>query len=267
MPHARCGGRVAAVVLAMAAATAAGDEFAPFLRVHEQATSLASRSQWQQAAAAYATFAEKAPKDICAPLASTLQGILTLRELKKPDQARAAFLRATRVPDTPFGRQLADIARGWLARLAMKPLEAALRRYWVMCVEYPERLDGLVSKKLADPKALLDPWGKPYEYRTGRLRIAPDMPRQTYTLRCAALGDDSRGLHAALERTAELPGRFILKAVGGSQPLSALIETTGARGRAVQVAEGEAIEAARLIKLTRTTAVLADRGAVAILTR
>jgi len=267
MPHVVRGGWLAAVVLGTAAATtAAGEDLAPFLTVHQKASALAQQKDWPQAAKAYETFAADRPQDACAPLAAILQGLVLCRDLKQPAAARAAFLRAAKAPDTPFGREPAHVARTWLARLQMADLDAALRRYWVLKVEYPEKLDALVERKLVAADQIVDPWGKPFAYTTGRLRAAPGLPRQTYSLACAAIEGDSRQLPRLLKESGEFASKFQLKAIGGVKPLSALIALGGA-DKPVHVAEGEKIGTARLLKLTPQGAVLVDGGFVAVLAK
>jgi len=268
MPHAGRGGWLAAVVLGMAAATtAAADKLAPFLTAHQQARELAEQKKWQDAAKAYGAFAAQQPNDSCAPLASILQGIILRRELGRPADALAALARAAKAPDTPFGRELKRVALGWLARFQMAQIDAVLRKYYIQKVEYPEKLEALVERKLITAQRLLDPWGKPLSYRVGRLRIAPDVPRQSYTLRSTSIQGDSRQLEHVLKESAAFPGKFRLRAIGGIRLLTALIAPTQKGKKPAHVAQGETIGSAKVIKLTRKAVVLVDGELVAILTR
>jgi len=259
---------LAAAVLGLAAATtAAGEELAPFLAAHQKASTHAQQSQWPAAAKAYGAFASERPGDPAAPLAAILQGMILRRELKQPDEARAAFETAARAPDTPFGRHLQGVARIWLAWLAMEPIDAALRRYWVDRVEYPEKLETLAERKLLRPEQLVDPWGKPWVYRAGPLAIAPDVARQSYTLGSGSLEGHSRQFARFLKASAEFPARFQLRAIGGVKPLAALIAQTGSTSKPVHVAEGETIGSATLIRLTREGGIVVGGGFVAVLVK
>jgi len=256
------------LAVALLASAAPADDLTPFLAVHQKANALAAEKKWPEAAKAYAAFAAAAQDDPCAPLAAALQGILLLRELNQAAPAREAFLRATKAPNSPFGQATRELARGWLARLQMVELAAALRRYWTDKVEYPEKLEALVERKLAPPELLVDPWGKPFAYAAGALRAVPDLPRQTYSLRCTAIEGDSRSLKAALAQTAAVPGKFHLRAIGGVKPLAALIAFAEDKTRKpVNLAEGEKIDGATLVKLTPQGAILVEGGAVAVLAR
>ncbi len=259
-----------AVVLCIAVgrgAALAADDIAPFLAAHQKAAALCADGKWAEAAKAYGAFAASMPDDPCAPLAAALQGIILRRELKEGDKAREAFLRAAKAPATPFSQAVAELARGWLARLQMEKLDAALRQYWVANVEYPEKLDALVSAKLATPEQITDPWGKPFSYATAALKARPDLPRQTYSLRCTSIVGDSRSIRAYLKDTVDFPKKLQLKAIGGVKPLVALIAFEDKLKKPANVAEGERADGATLVKLTTGGAVLIEGGAVAVLAR
>ncbi len=265
-PFSRSSVPVAALVLcslAGALAQAADDGLASLIPVHEAAVALTEKGQWAEAAARYRQFAAARPGSAEGGLAAVLGGLILLRELGKPDEALGAFAQAVKL-DGGFAGRVAWIAKSWIARLRMQQLRSALHAYWVRHVEYPERLEALAEKKLVPAETLTDPWGRPFEYRTAALSIAPDLPRQRYTLRCATTGADSGDLEAALKRTAELPRMFELKAIGASRPPSALMKLKGDNSPPRHVAEGEKIGPATLIKLTRQVAVLADGDAVAV---
>ncbi len=248
----------------------AGDELGAFLAVHQKASVLGAEKKWAEAAKAYGAFAGERANDPCAPLAAALQGLILRRELNDADKAREAFLRAAKAPATPFGQAVAELARGWLARLQMEKLDAALRRYWVANVEYPEKLDALVAAKLATPEQLTDPWGKPFAYATAALKARPDLPRQTYSLRSTGIVGDSRSIRAYLKETVDFAKKFELKAIGGGdgQPLTALIAFAEDKARkALHRVEGEKVNGATLVKLTAGGAVLIEGGAIAVLAR
>ena len=97
MPQVARGERLAAVALGVAAATiAAGEELAPFLGAHQQASALAQQSRWEEAARAYGAFAGKGPRDPCAPLASIflcgsiLEGLLLSAACTTPKEVNQA---------------------------------------------------------------------------------------------------------------------------------------------------------------------------------
>jgi len=247
----------------------AGEDLAPFLAAHRKAEALAAEKKWAEAAKAYGAFGAANEEDACAPLASALQGIILLREMNQAAPAREAFLRAAKAPASDrLGLATRELARGWLARLQMVQLDAALRLYWKDRIEYPAKLEALVERKLIPPELLVDPWGKPFAYTTGALKAVPDLPRQTYSLRCTAIEGDSRSLKAALAQTAVLPGKFQLKAIGGVKPLAALIAFADDKTKKpVNLAEGEKLDGATLVKLTPQGAILMEGGAVAVLAR
>lgn len=259
----------------MAAVAVAADELAPFLSAHRTAQALGEQKKWAEAANAYGAFAAGQPQDACAPLVWALQGILLRRELNQPAQAREAFLRAAKAPATPFGQEIRALALGWAARLQMEQIDAALRRYWVDNVEYPEKLEALAGSKLLPPEALADPWGKPFVYSTGSLsdlagkkpKKAADPPRQAYSLQCALIPGSSRQIGQFLKETIEFPKRFELKGIGGVKPLAALITFEDKVKKTANVAEGEKAGTAKLVKLTPQGAILIEGGAVAVLAK
>jgi hypothetical protein len=248
---------------------AAAEELGPFLAVHQKASALGAEKKWAEAAKVYTAFVTANEGDACAPLAAALQGITLLRELNQAAPAREAFLRAAKASASDaLGLATRDLARGWLARLQMVQLDAALRRYWTDKIEYPEKLAALVESKLVLAELIVDPWGKPFVYATRPLKAAPALPRQAYTLACSAIEGDSRSLKAALAATAALPAKFQLKAIGGVKPLAALIAFAEDRTKKpVNLAEGEKLDGATLVKLTPQGAILFEGGAVAVLAR
>ncbi|MBM4038994.1 MAG: hypothetical protein FJ290_10830 [Planctomycetes bacterium] len=249
--------------------SAAGEDLAPFLAVHQKASALGAEKKWAEAAKAYAAFAAASESDACAPLAAALQGIILLRQLNQAAPAREAFLRAAKAAaGDKFGLATRDLARGWLARLQMVQLDAALRRYWTDKIEYPEKLDALVERKLVPPELLVDPWGKPFAYAARPLKARPDLPRQAYTLSCSAIEGDSRSLKAALATTEALPKKFLLRGIPAGPQLTATIAFAEDKTRtAVNRVEGEKVNGATLVKLTPQGAIIIEGGAVAALAR
>ena len=264
--HAR-GRWLATVALGIAAATGsvAAQGLEPFVDAQRRADELAGQKKWAEAAAAYGAFAAQHAADPSAPLASVLQGIILRRERGRPAEARAAFGRALGAPDTPFGRELRDIARAWLARLQMEELDAALRKYYVARVEYPETLDGLVERKLATAQQLVDPWGKPFGYKVGKLRIAPDVPRQAYTLSCTAIEGHSRQFKDLLKASAAFAPSYRIKEITDTYPVAAYLAPADQPAKRVVVNEGAKLGSATVVKITRRTVVLREGERVAVL--
>ena len=275
-------GSVVAVVL-VAAIVAAGAERQPaFVAAVDQATQLGARKQWAQAAKVCHTFAAAHARDPMAPLAAFLQGVILRKHLGQPDppsrgrrspatageggKAREAFARAAVGNDT-LGPAFRVAARAWLARLQMEHLDVALRKYYVHKVEYPDKLDALVGRKLATPEDLLDPWGKPFAYKTGRLLIAPKVPRQTYALTCTTIAGDSRQLKRhLLKDTDELQQRYQLRAIVPTTPLKAIVIEVGGSGKRLTVAAGARLGSATVTHIAHGLAVLIDGEQVAVLT-
>jgi hypothetical protein len=263
-----------ALAAAMAVATltccglsgAGAPELGEFLAAHQKAVKSAAAGQWAAAAEVYGAFASAHPRDAGATLASFHQGLILLRELGHAGAARQAFARAAAgTPTTPLSQAVAQAANAWQARLQMVALDAALRAYWVDKVEYPAALDGLVKHKLVAPEALADPWGRPFVYETGRLELAPDMPRQKYTLRCQTLEGTSRDLKKVLESTRTLGRGYVLREIVQGRPLGAKVVTPD--GRTTIVAEGSRLGGAAVVVVTRQAVVLADPNNLAVLTR
>lgn len=261
----RGGGVMAAMVFGLAVATAGAADLAPFLVAHRQAATRAEAKQWTQAAKAYGAFAAAHPGHPGAPLASLLRAVILLRELQRPAEARDALLRAAKAPDTLLGRGLRRAARGWLARLQMQEVDAALRKYWVDEIEYPPSLEALVKRKLIDPKRLKDPWGKPLTYTTGRLKIAPDSPRQKYTLRCTAIEGTSRDFRRFLAETKAFGRGFTLRGFVPGPPPGANLLTP--KKASVNVSEGSRIGSATVVKIESQAVILADGEKIAVVMR
>jgi hypothetical protein len=217
-----------------------------------------------EAAEAYRDFASAQPADTAAPLASLFQGVIVLRELGKADQARAAFQRAEKTPDTALGRAVRHAARAWLARLQMEQVGAALRAYWVDHIEYPPSLKHLVREKLLDKALLNDPWGKAVVYKTGRLSIAPDMPRQAYTLRCSAIEGTSEDFERVLKASKGFGQGYTLRGTAPGPPMRAIIATP--QGQTANVTEGATAGEATVVRIEEKAAVISDGQHVAVLT-
>ncbi|MFW6162136.1 MAG: hypothetical protein ACODAJ_05160 [Planctomycetota bacterium] len=255
-----------AVAVAWAASVAAG-QAASFATVHDRARALLEKGKPAEAAKAYGAYAASHPRDPLAPLASIFQGIVLRRDAGDGEAARAAFRRAAQAPDSALGQQLKAIARAWLARLQMEALTKALRQYYVNHVWYPRSLDELTDARLLEPEALVDPWGKRFGYETGRLKWAPDVPRQTCTLTCSRLSGDSRTLEKKLlGRLEQLSQRVRLRTVVPSSPREAIVTTAQEPDKRVTVTAGSKIESAEVAFIAEDGVLLINGEAVAFLT-
>lgn len=258
-------GILAATALAVAATPVMAAGAASFADVHAQASQLAAKSKWADAAKAYGAFAARDPRHALTPAAAILQAIILRRELSRGPEAGAALGPAIQAPDTALGRQLRDIARAWHARIQMEAIDQALRKYWVKKAWYPERLAELGELKLIDPKQLTDPWGKPFGYTTGPLRFAPKVPRQKYTLTCSAIQGDSKALKGLLKKTTELGKQVQLRSIVPSTPLKAIVTTAKAPERRLTVTEGVTLGAATVAAITPGGILLIDGEFIAFL--
>jgi hypothetical protein len=262
------GGWKAAVMLGVAAAvSAAAEDAAPFLTAHRRAEQLAQTKNWPEAAKVYEAFAAEHASDAYAPVASVLQGIILRRELKQPAQAKLAFERAARAPDTPLGNELKQVAMAWIARMQMEQVDAALRKYYVKKVEYPEKLDELVAVKLVAPEELIDPWGKPIGYRAGTLGFAPKVPRQKYWLTCSSIEGDSGRFKQILKDSVTFGRQYQVKAITTGDQLKAVLAPADDPKKALSVSEGTKVGSAKVIKITTDVVILSDSDLVAVLTR
>ena len=258
-----CRGALAAALWVAAAASGATAELAPFVAAHRRAAAFAQSKQWSEAAKVYGAFAAGHAGEAGGALASIFQGILLRRELQQAAAAAQALARPLAAPRTPFGLALRRVARGWFARLQMERLDAALREYWTDEIEYPPTLQALVAHKLIGPRFLVDPWGKPLVYQTGRLKIAPEIPRQKYTLRCSALAGTSKDLPRILAESAAFGVGLKLQAVAAGRPMKASIIV--GPGKSASVAEGGKLGAATVVKITPRAVVLIEGEKIAVL--
>ncbi len=269
MEHRTRGWSGIAVVMALATAAAAGaGEADPFATAHSQARQLLTQKKAAEAAKVYGTFAATHARDPLAPVALILQGIVLRRDVKDGEAARAAFAQAAeRAGDSPLGRRLKPIARAWLARLQMEAIDQALRQYYVKHVWYPETLDELARGGALKPADLMDPWGKPFAYETGKLRWAPKVPRQKYRLSCSSLEGDSKALERTLlKQTTSAGDRVQLRGIVPTAPRKAIVATAEDMNKRVTVTEGSTVGSATVAAITPGGVLLVDGEAVAFLT-
>jgi len=237
-----------------------------FLAVHRGAAKSAGAGQWADAGKTYAAFAAEKPSDAGAPLASFLHGLILLRNLNDTAAASKVLTGlAASKPTTPLGAAAVHAAKAWLARLQMARLDKVLRAYWVDEVEYPETLDALVKTNRVKPDAIVDPWGKPFVYTTSALKLAPDMPRQKYVLRCGDLDGTSRDLRKMLDATRGLgKGISVRGYMPGPQPGASVVMSDGT---STIVTQGGTLGSATVVAVTRQAIVLAAPDNLTVLTR
>lgn len=104
---------------------------------------------------------------------------------------------------TELRRQLVRAADAIEARVRMVQIAEALQSYFAKHIEYPDSLDALVAAGLMEAAQLRDPFGQPWGYETAARRLAPDLPRQRYTLTCTTLKVTSRDIASELKRSAD----------------------------------------------------------------
>jgi hypothetical protein len=150
----------------------------------------AAVSNHAQHAEAFQAFAARRPPDPFAPMAITLQA-WHLLQLGRTAEAQALLQPlADQPPADPIARGARELARGWLSLLDRERLAAALERYRVREIRYPERLADLESwPHLGERPPFQDRWGNRWEYQTERLRSMPSLLGQRYSLGSRMLGD------------------------------------------------------------------------------
>lgn len=257
-----------ALLPAVFAVPAGAADLDAFVRSHRRAVQLGEDGNWVDAARVYGEFARRQPEDLYASTASLLEGVILRRNLNKPEAARDAFRRAKKAPDGPLGKAISTAATVWLARLRMEPIDAALRKYYVDEVEYPEKLEELIERKLLDAEQLEDPWGDPFEYKAGRLSIARKIPRQSYSLKSRHARGDSKRLKRILEESRAFERRYLLKAVTGVEPLKVILARRDKPNKPLPPAtEGSKVGSATVVHVTKKAVVLADQEYIAVCAR
>lgn len=78
--------------------------------------------------------------------------------------------------EDPVNQGVRDVARLWLARVAMQDIDAALRNYYRQHVEFPAKLPDLPEK------LRVDPWGQPWVYALHAPRGFEKQTNQRYRL-------------------------------------------------------------------------------------
>ncbi len=77
---------------------------------------------------------------------------------------------------------LAEGAKQGLRRIALADVRAALEKYYLKRVEYPESLQALVDKKFIAADKIRDSSGQPLPYKAMPNPATPKIPRQKYSL-------------------------------------------------------------------------------------
>jgi len=180
-----------------------------FLETWEKAakTPAKSVSLWQK-------FAEQNKVHDLGQLAKLLAGVEFLRrsdDVTGMGKALAYF--QFRLPAKPAGpdapkpsylqKQIAVAAKGLTARVQMLQLGQKLQNYYRKHVEYPRTLDELLAEGSAHAADLIDPFGQPFAYQSKVRKLMPDLPRQTFSLRCVSIDAERRDLDKSLEHAAK----------------------------------------------------------------
>ena len=147
-------------------------------------------------------------------LARLLSGIERLRRASDRTDLRIVLSRFRfEVPPKPakpnatepsqLRKHITAAGKGLTARVQMLQLGRKLQEYYRKHVEYPQTLDELGAEAVADAGGLVDPFGERFAYRPGARKLMPDLPRQTFTLRCVSIDAERRELRACLQRGAK----------------------------------------------------------------
>ena len=166
-----------------------------------------SVSLWQK-------FAEQNKADDLGQLAKLLAGIELLRRSDNvTDMSKVLAYFQFRLPAKPASpdaprpsylrKQIALAGKGLSARVQMLQLGQKLQKYYRKHIEYPQTLNELVSEGSADAADLIDPFGEPFAYQSKARKLMPDLPRQTFSLRCLSIDAERRGLGKCLKRAAK----------------------------------------------------------------
>ena len=180
-----------------------------FLETWEKAAKSPGKSVslWQK-------FAEQNNADDLGQLAKLLVGVELLRHSDdRTDLSRLLPYLKLEFPDKPTSpdapepsylrKQLAAAGKGVISRVQMLQLGQKLQKYYRKHVEYPQTLDELVAEGFAGPGDLIDPFGKPFAYQHKARKLMPDLPRQTFSLRCVSIDAERRDLDKCLEHAAK----------------------------------------------------------------
>ena len=124
-------------------------------------------------------------------------------------------------PDAPkpshLQKQIDAAGKGLTARVHMLQLGQKLQKYYRKHVEYPRTLDELLAEGSVDAADLIDPFGQPFAYQPEARKLMPDVPRQTFSLRCVSIDAQRCDLDKSLKHAAK-PITDIL--LGNLVPLS-----------------------------------------------
>ena len=61
----------------------------------------------------------------------------------------------------------------------------------------------MVTEGSVDATDLIDAFGEPFAYQSKARKLMPDLPRQTFSLRCVSIDAERRGLDKCLEHAAK----------------------------------------------------------------
>ncbi len=166
-----------------------------------------SVSLWQK-------FAKKNNEHDLGRLANLLAGIQLLRRSDDvADMGKALPYFQFRLPARPPGpddpqpshlqKQIDAAGKGLTARVQMLQLGQKLQKYYRKHVEYPRTLDELLAEGSLDAADLIDPFGQPFAYLPKARELMPDVPRQTFSLRCVPIDAQRRDLEKSLKHAAK----------------------------------------------------------------
>ena len=195
----------------------------PSAKPQGKRVSLAFLQTWQSAAdepkmalSLWCKFAKQRPGDHdLTRLARLMAGIEMLRRADDPAQLRQVLpyfhfelSEKAGAPDTPAPPPLRKLivraGNALTARVQMLQLGRKLQKYYRKHVEYPLSLDELISGGFAEPADLTDPFGQRFVYLPKPRKLMPDLPRQTFTLRCLSIDAERRDLAKCLKRPAPI---------------------------------------------------------------
>ena len=183
---------------------------------------------WQQtsqlpgeARAAWESFTEEHLEDELGALGRLMQGIALMREgasaetiaplLDFPPPAE----KDDDAPPSPptLADQLHAAGRGLEARLRMRELASSLQQYYRTHVEYPDSLAALLGSGQVSRADLRDPYGRPFDYSATARNLMPDIPRQTFSLRCGSINASHKELSQALRPGAAPAGELTISSL------------------------------------------------------
>lgn len=180
------------------------------------------------------------------PAADFQKLLLRLRAGADPAACRAELEKYARVTESGgTGAGLRDLAKCWLARLAMREIDHALRQYYRHAVRFPEKLDEVKSSLPEWVK--LDPWGEAWAYQptapagfdtlqNQRYQLGPSIMPHLSPWDEAAAGNAAPGVWKAVAREAAVNKAVELRSPEGK---TGIVQPGGRVGDGVVVFIGD----------------------------